>query len=516
MGELVKKVVYTLLFLLFLVAFAIWLWPINFNPEARKYIFIVGAIAAWRYTLFIINALRAIFYKKYYYPKIEERAKKLGKENLPEEVFIIVTTFRIPENISVEVYRNAIKEIVNCAKSGIRATLIASVVEKSEENLVKSVWKVIDPPENAKLIITRFAGTGKRDGLAVAFRVLTKEARNLKRAVVALVDGDTILTENSVKATLPLFAYYKNLGAVTTNEDCVLEEKNFTYKLYKIWYRLRFAQRDTYMASASLSWRVQTLTGRMSVFRGELFLDPEFIKTVQYDFFEHWRIGWLRFLTGDDKSTWFYVLKNGWDMLYIPNVMVWTHEYPPSDSFIKGATMLMVRWFGNSLRATYRAMKIPMKITRPHMWYLIRDQRITMWTGLYGLVGSVLGAIKWGGDIFLAYIWWVLFTRFLMVLYYAFQRNDFFVSWVPLLYFNQIYGSLVKIYISSHLYRQKWTRQKTVLAGKESKLDRIYVEASSHLELYTKVLLFLIITGFLIGFFDRYDIINLTQIILPK
>ncbi|WP_457678120.1 glycosyltransferase [Thermovibrio sp.] len=501
-----KTFLYSLLYITFLVTFLLYLPREVFNPESIRYLVIVGVIALWRYSWFTFNAIRALIYKRIYFPKLRAIASSQKGEELVEHVYIIVTTFRIPEEISIDVYRGAVGEVINCVRRGIKATLIASVVEKAEENLVKEIWKVMNPPEGARLIITRFAGTGKRDGLAVAFRVLLDEPLTLKRSVVALVDGDTILTPNSLIKCAELFSLDRNLGAVTTNEDCILEAKNFTYKLYKVWYNLRFAQRDTYMSSTSLSKKVMTLTGRMSVYRGELFLDPEFADTVQYDAVEHWRIGKIPFLTGDDKSTWFYVLKNGWNMLYVPDVMVYTKESPPADSFFKGATMLMVRWFGNSLRATLRAKKISPRITGWFVWYMIRDQRITMWTGLYGLVASIMGELKWGGGIFVIYVWWILFTRFLMVLYYGIQRGYYYVSWVPLLYFNQIWGSVVKIYINNHLYKQKWTRQKTVLSKSESWLSAKLIVWSSHLSMMNQILIFLILTGYSVGLFDHYDL----------
>jgi len=502
----------TLLYILMLIVFFIALPPVYLHPEMKRYVFIIGFVAVWRYSWTLLNVARALFYKKVYFPELRRKADSVPKEKLPEHAFILVTTYRIPEEISIQVYRGAIGEVINCVKHGMKATLIASVVEKCEENLVKKLRKVMSPPPGASLLIVRFAGTGKRDGLAVAFRALLREPAKLQNAVVALVDGDTILTPNSMVKCASLFAINPRLGAVTTNEDCVLPEKDWTYKIYKHWYTLRFAQRDTYMASVALSHRVMTLTGRMSVYRGELFLDPEFAETVQHDYVEHWRIGWLRFLTGDDKSTWFYVLKNGWEMLYVPDVMVWSMEAPPDPNFVKGATMLMIRWFGNSLRATYRAKKIPISITGLYVWYTIRDQRLTMWTGLYGLLAAILGEIKWGGGVLFAYLWWILLTRFMVALFYAVQRGYYYISWPILLYFNQIYGSLVKIYILNHLYKQKWTRQQTVLAGEETKWDRFYVVTSSHLTLAVQALTFFILTGFSVGFFDTTDLIRFFEV----
>jgi len=498
-----------LLFFLFLVAFGLWV-PLEFlNVESERFLLIIGIVAAWRYGWLGLNVLRSIFYKKVYYPRIRKAADQLSKEDLPKHAFIIVTTYRIPEDISKDVYRGAIEEAKNLANHGIEVTLIASIVEKAEENFVKEIWGALSPPPNTTLIINRFAGTGKRDGLAVAFRTMLRRPAKLKDSIVALVDGDTILTKDSILKSAPLFKLFPKLGALTTNEDNILEEKDLSHKIYNRWFKLRFAQRDIYMSSASLSRRVMTLTGRMSIYRGELFYDPEFVDTVQHDYIEHWRLGWFRFLTGDDKSTWFYVLKNGWEMLYLPDIMVYTREDPPHKSFIKGSLMLMTRWFGNSLRATYRARKLPMRITTPFIWYLIRDQRITMWTGLYGLLASILGELKWGGGIFIAYIWWIMFSRFFLVLFIGLTRNVCYVIWVFLIYYNQIVGSLVKIYIMSHLYKQKWTRQKTTLKDAKSFFSDFYLYWSSNLEMATKILLFIIFTGYTVGFFDMEDLRNL-------
>jgi glycosyltransferase Alg8 len=129
-----------------------------------------------------------------------------------------------------------------------------------------------------------------------------------------------------------------------------------------------------------------------------------------------------------------------------------------------------------------------------------------MWTGLYGLLAAILGELKWGGGVFFAYLWWILFSRFIMVLFYGSWRGYYYVSWVFLLYFNQIYGSLIKIYMISHLYRQKWTRQKTVLAGEETQWDRMYVVLSSKIALFVQALLFFILTGLSVGFFDYHDL----------
>ena len=497
------QIIFLLIYIFILFIWAMWLPSYYFSPEAKRYIFIIGIVAMWRYTWALLNMIRAVFYKKIYFPAIRKKAENIPDDLLPEHIFILITTYKIPIEISTKVYRAAIQEAINCK---IKSTVIASVVERHEEMFVKSIWSALNPPSHVSLTIVRFAGTGKRDGLAVAFRSLTKQTTKLQHSIVALVDGDSMLSEGSLLKCARLFALNPNLGALTTNEDAVVYGEGFTEEMYKQWYSLRFAQRDTYMSSLALSKRVLTLTGRMSVYKGVLFLNPEFAETVQHDFIEHWRVGWFRFLTGDDKSTWYYVLKNGWEMTYVPDAMVMTVEHIPDKSFFKGASQLMTRWFGNSLRATYRAMKVPRKVTGIYIWYSIRDQRITMWTGLFGLIGAIFGELKWGGGVFFAYLWWIFFSRLFVAMYYAVRRGYYYSSWPIFLYFNQIYGSIIKIYILNHIYKQKWTRQKTVISKDESWWDGFYVRSTSNMLFYIEFLSFIIFTGFLIGFFDKYDI----------
>ena len=88
------------------------------------------------------------------------------------------------------------------------------------------------------------------------------------------------------------------------------------------------------MCSTGLSKRVLTLTGRMSVFRASLATRPDFINGIDHDFLDHWRLGRVIFLTGDDKSTWFWLLKNGYEMGYLPDVRSYSMETQPRPGFL--------------------------------------------------------------------------------------------------------------------------------------------------------------------------------------
>src|SRR5690606_2821668 len=233
------------------------------------------------------------------------------------------------------------------------------------------------PPERVRLDIVRIPGTGKRDGLAQGFRAISRHQPD-SRAVVAVVDGDTVLSPGVVRKTAPYFTLFDNLGGLTTNEFC---EVRGSYVMQE-WHKLRFAQRHINMCSMALSKRVLTLTGRMSVFRAEVVTNPGFISDVENDQLEHWRLGRFKFLTGDDKSSWYSLMRLGYDTFYVPDATIHTVEHPPEKSFIKASRKLMFRWYGNNLRQNSRALGLGMRRLGAFTSVVLLDQRVSMWTSL--------------------------------------------------------------------------------------------------------------------------------------
>src|SRR5690606_34958711 len=153
-------------------------------------------------------------------------------------------------------------------------------------------------------------------------------------------------------------------------------------------------QRHIYMSSVSLSKRVTTLTGRMSVFRASVVTHPDFIATIENDHLDHGRLGRFRFLTGDDKSSLFWVMKRGYEQIYVPDVKVLTIEDAPASGFFRYSSGLMRRWFGNMLRTNARILNLGFFRMPPFVWWTFLDQRINMWTTMAGPVFAVMLAIK--------------------------------------------------------------------------------------------------------------------------
>jgi glycosyltransferase Alg8 len=444
------------LFLAALCGLAQLLPPTLFQPGHADYLLLIGGVALWRYSLGLVHFVRAMLFLHWVFPSARNAAMQLGLSGRPPHVYFLVTSFRIDADTTAAVYRSIFAEAQRC---GSPATIVASIVEAHDEQLIRALWDRAAPHHTLQLRVLRIAGTGKRDGLAHALRSIAGDAP-APGAVVAVVDGDSVLRPGIIGRTAPYLKLYPNIGALTTNEFCRVDGGPWITQ----WHRLRFAQRHLNMCSMALSRRVLTLTGRMSLFRADVVTHPEFIADIESDALEHWRLGRFRFLTGDDKSSWFSLMRRGWDTWYVPDAAIDTLETPPSTSFFRASRQLMFRWYGNSLRQNTRAVALGPGRLGLFTYYVLWDQRVSMWTSLLGLCGALVASLKFGGHVLAAYGLWVGVSRLWMTLMLTFASGHHVTPRFPLLlYYNQIVGSLIKIYAFHHLDQQSWTRQKTVL-----------------------------------------------------
>lgn len=469
---------------------AAWLPYTHFVPSHAEFILIIGAVGMWRYSLGIYHFLRAMYFIHIAYPKARRKVRALGESAMPGHVYLLVTSFRIESETTARVYRAAFEEARDC---GLPTTVVASIVELADESLIRALHRRIDPEGRTRLKVVRIAGTGKRDGLAHGFRAISRDMPP-PDAVAAVIDGDTVIEKGIVRKTAPYFALYPNLGALTTNEFCSVEGS----RVMREWHRLRFAQRHLYMCSMALSKRVLTLTGRMSMFRASVVVSPEFIYDVQHDALDHWRLGRFKFLTGDDKSSWYSLMRTGYDTYYAPDACIHTVEHPPDRSFWKASRKLMFRWYGNALRQNSRATKLGMHRLGGFTYYVLWDQRISMWTTLFGLAVSTVGAMYYGPAIFVGYLLWIGLTRLIVTIVLRCTGHPVGPAFPILLYYSQIVGSLVKIYVFNRLDQQSWTRQDTRLIRELGRFQVVFNRWSSRVMTASAASVFMAIVFFVI------------------
>ena len=482
-GRLRKLIGWTCLFALVALASEM-VAPEYLDPAHHKFIFIIGAIGIWRYSNAAIHFLRGMYFLHWKFPRMRKQVEAMGDEALPDHLFMVVTSFRIPTTTTFKVYRSVFQEV---QRLGVPCTVIASIVEKGDENFIKAIMRdEVRERSDIRLIIVRARGTGKRDGLAHAFRALSRQMP-LQNSVVGVVDGDTIMLPGCVERAVKMFALLPSVGGLTTNEYCEVEGG----KLVKEWHTMRFVQRHINMCSMALSRRVLTLTGRLSFFRASVMTDPEFIRDVEADFLEHWRLGRFQFLTGDDKSSWFSLMRAGWDTFYVPDSHTLTVEHPPDSNFFRATRQLMFRWYGNSLRQNFRATSLlGWERLGAFTLYVLYDQRLSMWTCLMGLTASVAAALLFGVQYLLVYLFWVLLSRTLVTLLFHFSGHPVDALYPFVLYYNQIVGSIMKVYALFHMDQQSWTRQKTTLSNGSVSFDAALNRWTSKTMLLSSIAIF--------------------------
>lgn len=420
---------------------------------AQTTIIVVGALGIWRYTWAITNYTRAVIYRLAVYPRRKAKAfRKYAAQPIKAHAYFMITSFMVSKEDTLKVYRRL---FLAASKSENGATICSSVVTGSDERFIRQIYQTMPyDMSRVRLIIDRIPSKGKRDAMAKALKILA-DLNPTRRDICVFVDGDTLVPEDIVAQSAPMFSNPR-VGALTTDEACIIEKKN----LFRDWFVLRFNQRQVMMSSVGLGRHVLTLTGRMSIFRGDLATNPGFIRGVEHDYLNHWRLGHIKFLTGDDKSTWYWLLKNGYEMAYLPDVRSESMETQPRPTFFASARTLMVRWYGNMLRTNGRALKLSPRLIGPFTWWSILDQRLSMWTTLVGPISVIVAAISSEITIIPLYLAWVMFTRYVMVAAISINRGEWFpITHPPILYFSQIFGAATKTFVSFRMNKQRWTRQ---------------------------------------------------------
>lgn len=423
-----------------------------FDPVGDSFLLSIGIIGVWRYSWWSFHALRAWTYLRFRFPRIRQ-AVAAANVDKASHVYCLVTSYAIEADVTWRVYEALFRELIGYGRP---AMVIAAVSHRSDVDVLRQVAAGAGLPDHVELVFMFQDGTGKRPAMAEALRAISRRMPD-EDAVCIFMDGDVLLRDGILSKVLPVLQSHPNMGAATTDNRGITTGGDWARE----WYDLRFAQRHLLMSSMSLSGRLLVLTGRFSVIKAPLATDRSFIEQLENDAIEHWRLGRIRFLSGDDKSTWFWLLKRGWGMIYVPDARADSFEELPRRTLASGAVALLKRWYGNMLRTSDRAVALGPRRIGLFTWWCLVDQRLSMWTSQVGPVLAIILSIAYGPEFLLVYALWIGGTRtILTIVLGGFLRGRWAPHWPFLLFFNQVLGGLVKTFVAFRLNRQKWTRQE--------------------------------------------------------
>lgn len=425
--------------------------------ETRQITLVIGTLGIWRYGWWFTHAVRASIYGRFVYPKMAREGQKIWDDGWrPRHLHFMMTTYKEHRQITEMVVRSILREV---RSTGVPGTIWLGSSDRYDEDIIEDFLKREASDLDLTLRIIRQNVSGKRAAIGLVLRAMSRLPIDPDDLVV-FMDGDFILDEGAVSRCLPLFKLYPDLQACTTDEEVICIGPRWIEN----WLKMRFAQRRLAMQSHSLSRRVLTLTGRMSVFRARHLQKLEFMRLLEADHLFHWLWGNFRFLSGDDKSTWYYLLKSEAHMRYVPNAMGYTVEVIEG-SGLDRMVQNFRRWSGNMLRNGARAIALGPGKMPFFIWWCLIDQRLSMWTMLVSPVLAVLATVIVGPAYLLSYILFIAVSRMLLSLFLFSYSRRVIMSYPWILYFNQLINAAVKVYCIFRLSKQRWSNRGNQSAG---------------------------------------------------
>jgi len=427
------------------------------DPSVERFTYVIGVLGIWRYGWWFTHLIRARVYGHLVYPRLASAAREMWDTGWrPRHMHFMMTTFREDRQITEHVIRGIVTQI---REAGVPGTIWLGSGDIYDERLIEDHLRLIASDLDITLRIVRQNVPGKRIAISLVLRAMSRgDMRD--DDLVTFMDGDFVIAPGSLKLCLPLFAVDPELQALTTHEAVLVRN---------VWWmqaflNMRFAQRHMVMQSHALSGRVLTLTGRMSVFRASHVMTNEFIRLLEADYLDNWLWGNFRFLSGDDKSTWYYMLMHGCKMLYVPDATGYTIEIVKGSPYTRMIENLR-RWSGNMLRNGTRAIKLGPRKMPIFIWWCLVDQRIAMWTMLISPTLAVVAGIVVGIGYLETYLIYMILTRLIIsIVFFGYSRRvDLNFIWI--LYVDQFMNASIKIFILWRLAQQKWANRGDQKSG---------------------------------------------------
>lgn len=445
----------------------------------------MGIVGTWRWSWLGFQVLRSRFYQHWVFPRWRRQASAIPVEELPQMVFVI-PTFKEQEWITDRVFRAIAREVKTLARPTI---ILVNSSGDTENQFIREVLESENVDWNSTQLIQMTQKDGKRKAMADALRELAKLDLP-EDTVVALMDGDSELTPGTLRGCLPFFRMFPKMGALTTDELPIVQGSY----LFSEWFHLRLSQRHYQMCSLSLSHKVLCLTGRFSLFRAEAALHTTFADRLEVDTLDDWLWGRFKFLSGDDKSTWYWLLERGYDMLYIPDIVVYSIE-TISGSLMQRAYNNMRRWYGNMLRNSDRAIALGPGKMGGFIWYCLLDQRISIWTALITPSLLLLALVRGQWLIFGILCAWILFSRPLILAIIFWGRPSHLKPvHLLLLLSSQWSSAVIKVWTQMNLAQQKWAnRGNQSISAAGTGLEKFFKTKTSAFLMYSQIVAFVVV-----------------------
>src|SRR5690242_117372 len=203
------------------------------NLTADPLLISLGTIATWRYTWAAINLVRAAAYQFVVFPSIRS---SLPIRAHASHIYVVVLSYHMGAETNAAVYGALIRAL---KRHGRPATIVACISDPVDFEVLNA----LGDRSKVRLILLQQSDRGKRDAMERGLALLA-QSNPPRGAVLALMDGDTLVPEDTFDRIVPFLVADPEVGALTTDNIPLVAGG----ALAREWYRLRMRNRHELMS----------------------------------------------------------------------------------------------------------------------------------------------------------------------------------------------------------------------------------------------------------------------------
>ncbi|HUS26576.1 MAG TPA: glycosyltransferase [Nevskiaceae bacterium] len=398
----------------------------------------ISAIGLWRWTFWIIRRVAASLYR----PNVGQWPADYPKP----KVSIVSPVYNEDPALFEEAIQSWIKNGVDEIIIVIDKTNVRHIVDyerryASNKKLATKCRMIVTPKP------------GKRAALCDGIEQATGD-------LIAVVDSDTIWSDDVLEKTLPYFLNPRVGGATLTQR--VKDPDNIATIIFDIMLWSRYQEEVPALLGVGKAFN--TLSGRTAFYRREAIFadDHDNIHHLRHEFF----LG-TRGISGDDKRLTHLILSQGWHVAYVVGPTVYTSGMRSIKQFMKQR----LRWTRNMWRGDLRAISQGWIWKHPALAIFRIDSFVQPFLMLIGPVALTIALISQEWLVAGILVAWWIFSRTVKLFGYFRAHPQRFI-YLPAYIIYSYINAVVKIYALATLVEHSWATRWHQSRMKAKKLFR--------------------------------------------
>ena len=402
-----------------------WYNYINYSLGLFLFYAPLGIVGIWKWGVWAIKKTYALSYN----------------EIIPNAISLTNPTFSIVTAVFNEKRKTFEDALISWDKNNPNE--IIAVIDHTDLDCIDVFTKFSKGKSYAKLIVT--SKIGKREAIADGISKASEP-------IVALVDSDTIWSENLKEKALAPFQFH-DIGGVTVRCHPI-EVKTIYQKMTDfVWDARNFYDLPS---QTTMGHSLTCLTGRTSFYRRKILLP-------KLEIYKNEILFGVKKESGDDKCLTRLLQLDGWKTYYQRNAVVFSSASKDFKTFMNQR----IRWSRNSHNSDMESL------LKNNAWERFPSLAFYMTDRFFSIFTIFLGPIYLGLSIYLNH-WFITYT--ILILWFVgrgirtlphLQRKPKDLIFLPVFIVFQFISGLAKLYALVTLKDQEGIRDRIKIKNKQ-------------------------------------------------